>query len=119
MPKNAFAYAIAVAILNIAMNTLLNRIAQKVGSLWDAITTWQFALAFWLGCCSLLTLLNFYLQAVELARGVIVMAALSLILGTAVGTVVFGNKTDNIDIALLILILILLTLRGIRVSVSS
>jgi hypothetical protein len=114
MSNSALFFAIAVSLLNVCMNVLLSRAADTSTSLWHAVLTPYFFAAFALGLCSLTMLLSLYLQSIELARGMILMAAVSVILGTAVGVMVFRNKLDWVDAALFGAVLVVLASRWIK-----
>ena len=118
MSHYAFVFASAAAILNVGMNFLLNRAAMRSTTLLESLYTWHFWAAFVVGLCSFSMVLLLYMQKVELARGMILMSALSLPIGTAIGVLTLRNKLDAIEGSIIGLIFVLLLWRWIQTSAT-
>jgi hypothetical protein len=70
---------------------------------------------FAVGSGSLFALYTLYAQQVVLARGIILMGAVSILGGSAYGALVRGNRLDKIECFLLTAIALLL---GYRIAIS-
>lgn len=108
-----FATAAGVALLNVALNFLLNSASREESGFLRMLVTWQFCAAFIAGCVSLLTLAYLHSQSIQLSSAMILMAALSLIVGTTVGVIFLSNRPDAFEIALLSLVLIFFLYRWV------
>jgi hypothetical protein len=105
---------IAVGVLNIAFNIQAQRAATHSNSWLDGIITLNFLALFLIGCASLVALYTLYLQQVILARGILLMGAISIVGGTLFGVLARGNRLDAIEWYLVVAIVLLFCYRVFR-----
>ena len=109
----AWLLAVAVGLINIVFNLQAQRAAYR-GDWMGGILSFDFFLLFCIGCCSLLVLYSLYAQQVPLARGILLMGAISIIGGTSFGVLTRGNSLDAVEWMLVAAICILFIYRFLR-----
>jgi len=114
MNSLSWTLVVGVGVINIAFNFQAQRAASHADSWLSGILSWEFFLLFVIGCSSLLSLYSLYAQTVPLARGILLMGAISILGGTIFGVVVRGNRLDPIEWGLVATIFILFFYRFAR-----
>jgi predicted neutral ceramidase superfamily lipid hydrolase len=107
----ALAGVVCVAVANIVMNILVRRAALESGGYLRGLGSLSFLVALAAGTCSILTLLLVYRLNINLAQGILLMGAASIIGGSIIGFVVFRDRLHPIELTLLIAIAFLFVLR--------
>lgn len=97
MKINSYLLICLVAIINVSLNANIKRTALQDETFSGALFSVNFILCFIIGICSLLLLLAVYQSGVNLARGILLMGAISILGGTIFGVLVKQNKLDTIE----------------------
>ena len=84
------AFVLAVPLINIVLNTLVQATAQLGKPYFPSIFSWPFFAAYMVGTVSILTMLALYQTGVSLGSGILLMGAVSI-----VGGAVFGMLRDQ------------------------
>ncbi len=108
-----------VAASNIGLHVLLLRAASGARTYQDALFSRRFAVAFLVGTVTALLMLGVYVSRVELARAIVLMGALSILGGAAVGLLFFRDRLDPVEWALLTLMALLYVYRGWQVFAAT
>jgi hypothetical protein len=103
----AICFAVLVGALNIAFNRQTRESAVAAvarGASWtEGLITFDFLAAFLIGCVSLLVLYSLYREGILLARGILLMGAVSIVGGTLYGILVQHNRPSMPEYVLLAL----------------
>ena len=103
---------IIVSILNIAFNIWLQKAAKYSNfNFMDGLLSYNFMVAMLIGTLSALTLLLLYSNRVQLASGVLLMGAISILGGSLFGVLYFNNKLHVTEWAIFFVLSILLIFR--------
>ena len=99
---------LAASITNILLNNSLKKVATDSNeNILNAITSGKIILPFLIGMVSLFLLLTVYCSGLNLARGILLMGATSIICGTLFGVFCGKGSLSNIEWLIFSAILIL------------
>jgi hypothetical protein len=110
----AWILVVLVGTLNIAFNIQAQRAALSAESWSDGLLSLQFLVLFLIGCASLLALYTLYLQEVPLARGILLMGAVSILGGTSIALYIRGNQLELVEWFILATITVLFIFRFVK-----
>jgi hypothetical protein len=105
---------IIVGLLNIVFNVQAQRAAADGVSWLSGLVGAQFWLTCAIGTISMILLYTLYRQEVLLARGLLLMGAVSILGGTILGVVVLKNRLDFVEWGLVGAIALLLFYRLLK-----
>lgn len=114
MNLNPYIYVALVSICNIGLNLFILKAAKTNDSFSASLLSEYFVVAFSVGMVSILSMLAFYKSEFNLAQGLIIMGATSILFGSMLGLVYYKNKIDAFEAIILIAILILYILKFIK-----
>jgi len=100
-----------VPIFNILLNINIQKTAKNSSSFTDAILSGSFATSFVIGMFSITSLLALYLTGVNLARGILMMGAFSIVGGSLYGVLLQNNTLSNLEWIMLALIFFIFSYR--------
>lgn len=115
MKINVVLPVIGVAIANVAMNFLMSSAAAGKGRYLESLRSPKFFAALIVGIFSALALLYVYSFKINLAQGVLLMGAASIVGGSLFGVVVIGNRLALEEWVLLVLIALLFAYRWMHI----
>ncbi|HEY2091318.1 MAG TPA: hypothetical protein VGJ81_05485 [Thermoanaerobaculia bacterium] len=113
----AIAAVLAVAAANIGLNFFVRRAAAGTRTYSEALFSGRFATALCIGSASILLLLLVYRFDVNLAQGILLMGAASIVGGSLISVWLFGNKLRSEEWVLLLAIGALFAFRWVQASV--
>jgi fluoride ion exporter CrcB/FEX len=110
---NQFLLVFSVGIINVIINIFLSRSAKTSDSFPTAIFNINFLIALIVGMLSILAILYVYKSNLNLAQGVILMGAISIIIGTIYGVVFQNNKISVVEMLIFIILILLYFVRWV------
>lgn len=119
MKLMALSAVVAVAVANVMMNVLVWKAAGGASSYWRALGSRGFALALLAGTCSILTLLLVYRLRVNVAQGIVLMGAASIVGGSVFGVLALKNRLAAVEWILLVTIAALFVIRWVAARPSA
>jgi len=115
MLTQAIYLAVMVGGLNVLMNYLVKGAAEGSDSGIAGLYSLSFIAAFFVGCASITTMFFFYRVAGDsLARGLILMGAVSTVGGSILSVYVLHHEIDRIEQAILFVIATLLIFKWLK-----
>ena len=119
MSSIAALFGILVGVMNVTMNYLVKVAANdtKATSWLDALLSAKFLLAFIVGSLSItMMFLFYYTSKSNLAQGIILMGATSIVAGAVFSMTVLGDKITKFDMAILIFIALFYSIKYIKAA---
>jgi hypothetical protein len=112
--------ATLIGCLNIILNLLAKRAAAKSISWFDGLLSSSFIAAFFIGCLSISLMVLFYRNAGDsLARGLILMGAVSIVGGSVFSIFVLHQSIDPIEKMIICAIAGLLFIKWLKLVTTS
>ena len=112
--------AVFIGCLNIILNLLAKHAAAKSVSWPDGLLSGSFFAAFFVGCLSITSMVLFYREAGDsLARGLILMGAVSIVGGSVISIFVFHQSIDLIEKMMVFVIAGLLLIKWLKLVTTS
>ncbi len=119
MKSSAFIFIVLVAISNICLNYFVRNSVDNNLTIGRNIISKDFLLAFTVGVISIICLLQVYRSNVNLAQGILLMGAISIIIGSIFSAVYFKQKYTIIEMLILIVLSLLIIYRWYLTNYSS